>query len=111
MADGDNRKKVTSLQADLSEHLSGFLAGLRVYEEVAEKDFRSCGGDGTVDCLIVGLDVDGLFHDCARRANHHCLRIGLGDTVALRSGCHNDELEVGGLCRWIRQLEGETVRG
>lgn len=47
----------------------------------------------------------------SRRANHHGLRVGLGDTVALRSGCHNDELEVCGLCRRIRQLEGETVCG
>mgnify|MGYP006891092621 FL=1 len=111
MADGDNRKKGTGLQADLSEHLSGFLASLRVDEEVAEEHFRSCGGDCAVDCLVAGLDIDGFLYDCARSANHHSLRVGLGDTVALRSGCHNDELEVGGLCRRIRQLEGETVCG
>ena len=111
MADGDNRKKGTSLQADLPKHLSGFLAGLRVHEEVAEEYFRSSCGNCTVDRIIIGLDVDGFLHDCARRANHHGLRVSLGDTVALRSGCHNDKLEVGGLCRRIRQLEGETVRG
>ena len=33
------------LQADLSEHLSGFLAGLRVDEEVAEEHLRSSSGD------------------------------------------------------------------
>ena len=99
------------LQADLPEHFSGFLASLRVDEEVAEEYLWSGGGDCTVDCLVVSLDVDGLFHDSSWRANHHSLRVGLCDTVALWSGCHNDELEVCGLCRWIRQLEGEAVGG
>lgn len=70
-----------------------------------------CGTYGAVNGFIVRLDIDGIFYDCSWGTNHHGFRVRPSDTIALRSRCHDDELQIGGFCRRIRQLGGETVRG
>lgn len=59
--------------------------------------------------LVLCLKADGGVNDRSRRADHHGLAVSTGHAVALRSGGHNDELEVGGDCRRVRPPESELV--
>ena len=63
---------------------------------ILEKYFRIAGAHSTILGLVVGLDVDCRCGRILRFADLCGLAVGTADTVALRSGSADDELEVGG---------------
>lgn len=96
-------------QLGLGEHVAGFLTGSGVYVEVLEEDLR-VAGIGSAALVVVGtLNVDVRGHRGVWISEGSGLAVGTGDTVALRLGSLDDELQVGhvggDLC------EGEGHRG
>ena len=97
-------------QLGLGENVTGFLTGSGVYVEVLEEDLR-VAGIGSAALVVVGtLDVDGRGHRGVRISEGCGLAIGTGDTVALRLGSLDDELQVGHIAGDSGQLERHLGR-
>ena len=62
---------------------------------VYEKFSSAAGGRSAGLGVILRLDVDGRGHRGGRIVKGCGLAVGTGDTVALRVGCLDDELQVG----------------
>ena len=62
---------------------------------VYEKFSSAGGGRSAALGVIIRLDVDGRGHRGGRIVKGCGLAVGTGDTVALRVGCLDDELQVG----------------
>ena len=75
--------------------LAGLLAGDGVHEEILEEHLQITGGGSATLVVVVALDVDGGSHRSERITEGSSLAVGLGDAVALRLGCQDDELQVG----------------
>ena len=58
-------------------------------------------------CDVVGLEIDHLINDVAWITDLNGFAVCTGHTVALRSGCENDKLEVCYVIRLALELEGE----
>ena len=81
-------------QLGLGEDVTGFLTGSGVYVEVLEEDLR-VASIGSAALVVVGtLDVDVRGHRGVRIREGCGLAVGPGDTVALRLGSLDDELQV-----------------
>ena len=78
------------------KHIARFLAGGGIDEEILEEDLGIASAYCTILGLVVGLDVDCRCGRILRFADLCGLAVGTADTVALRSGSADDELEVGG---------------
>ena len=62
---------------------------------VYEKFSSAAGGRSAALGFILRLDVDGRGHRGGRIVEGRGLAVGTGDTVVLRVGCLDDELQVG----------------
>lgn len=78
-------------QFGLGQHFSGLLTGCGVHVEVLEEDFRATGGRSAA----LGLDVDSRGHSGDGVIEGRSLAVGAGNTVALRFGGLDDELQIG----------------
>lgn len=98
-------------QLGLGEDVSGLLTGSGVDVEVLEEDLR-VAGVGSAALVVVGaLDVD-CRSDRGVRISEGCgLAIGTGDTVVLRLGSLDDELQVGDIAGDFSQGEGHLGAG
>jgi len=98
-------------QLGLGEDVSGLLTGCGVDVEVLEEDLR-VAGIGSAALVVVGtLDVDGRGHRGVRISEGCGLAVGTGDTVALRLGSLDDELQVGDVAGDVSQGEGHRRAG
>lgn len=91
-------------QLGLGQHFSGLLTSNGVHVEVLEEDLGATGGRSASLGVVLGLDVDGRSHRSVRVVEGCSLVVGTGDTVALRVGCLDDELQVG-------HIGGDAVQG
>ena len=78
------------------KHIARFLTGRGIHEKVLEKYFRIASANCTILGLVVILDVDCRCGRSLRVADFCGFAVSTADTVALRSGSADDELEVGG---------------
>lgn len=110
-SDGAMMNSKRRLQRNLPEHLAGLLASLDIDEEILQEHLRCCLRNLSVDGLVISHNVDLLIDDGPRGTYRHGLAVGSGDSLALRSGCHNDQSEVSLLSWRVRQLEMEVGGG
>ena len=98
-------------QLGLCEDISGLLTGGGVDVKVLEEDLR-VAGVGSATLVVVGaLDVD-CRSDRGVRISEGCgLAVGTVDTVALRLGSLDDELQVGDIAGDLSQGEGHLGAG
>ena len=82
-------------QLGLGQHFSGLLTGCGVHVEVLEEDFRATGGRSAALGVVLGLDVDSRGHSGDGVIEGRSLAVGAGNTVALRFGGLDDELQIG----------------
>lgn len=83
-----------SAVACLYEHLSRLLTGNGIDEEILHEHLRCSGLSDSVDRFVLCLDVDCSIDDLMRIPNLDSLAECLGYTIALRSGGHDDQLEI-----------------
>ena len=78
----------------LYEHLSRLLTGNGIDEEILHEYLRCSGVGDSVNRFVLCLDVDCSIDNLARATDLDSLAVGLCHTIALRSRCHDDELEI-----------------
>ena len=79
--------------------------------EILEEHFGSAGTRSAVLGVVRALDVDGGGDRRVRRGERSRLAAGAGDTVALRLGSLDDQLDVGHIRRDAGQREGHRSAG
>ena len=82
-------------QFGLGQHFSGLLTGGGVHVEVLEEDLGATGGRSAALGVVLGLDVDSRGHSGDGVIEGRSLAVGAGNTVALRFGGLDDELQIG----------------
>ena len=78
----------------LNEHLSRLLTGNGIDEEILHEYLRCSGVGDSVNRFVLCLDVDCRIDDLTRCTDLDSLAVGLCHTIALRSGRHDDKLEI-----------------
>lgn len=98
-------------QHGASHLLTGLFAGGGVHEEVLDEHLGIAGAGGAILGVVLGLKVDGRSNRSYGGIEGSRLAVGTSDTVALRVGGQNHELQVGDILRDGSQLDGESLGG
>ena len=98
-------------QLALHQDISRLLTGGGVDVEVLEEDLGKTSGRSAALGVVLGLDVDGRGDRSVRVIEGSSLAVSTGDTVALRLGSLDDELQVADITGDGRQGEGHRGAG
>ena len=102
--------RLVFLKGGEDEHFAGLLSGDCVHEEILDEHFRTGSVRNSVLLVVVFLEI---VHFCDRlkwTADLNSLAVCTGDTVALRSGSLDDELQILDSLRLALKLESELRR-